>query len=90
MDYKEHNSEALAYLRDYYLRHRRPMHSSQGDIFENEGVAARLFGYIKSDSFHHMVKTTKEARTLSRPSRPTAAVFATICKSKVSTTSSMN
>ena len=28
MDYKEHYSEALAYLRDYCLRHGRPMHFS--------------------------------------------------------------
>ncbi len=28
MKQKEHYSEALAYLRDYCLRHGRPMHSS--------------------------------------------------------------
>lgn len=33
----QHYSEALTYLRDYCLRHGRPMHFSQGDIFEAEG-----------------------------------------------------
>lgn len=55
MKQKEHYSEALAYLRDYCLRHGRPMHFSAGDIFEAEGAAARLFGYIESGSFHYLV-----------------------------------
>ena len=29
------------------------MHFSQGDIFETEGTAARLFGYIESGSFRY-------------------------------------
>ena len=56
MHYKEHYSEALAYLRDYCLRHGRPMHFLAGDIFETEGAAARLFGYIESGSFHYLVR----------------------------------
>ena len=55
MKQKEHYSEALAYLRNYCLRHGRPMHFSAGDIFEAEGAAARLFGYIESGSFHYLV-----------------------------------
>ena len=56
MKQKDHYSEALAYLRDYYLRHGRLMHFSHGDIFEAEGAAARLFGYIESGSFHYLVR----------------------------------
>ena len=56
MKQKEHYSEALAYLRDYCLRHGRLMHFSHGDIFEAEGAAARLFGYIESGSFHYLVR----------------------------------
>ena len=56
MKQKEHYSEAQAYLRDYCLRHGRPMHFSAGDIFETEGTAARLFGYIESGSFHYLVR----------------------------------
>ena len=56
MHYKEHYSEALVYLRDYCLRHGRPMHFSAGDIFETEGTAARLFGYIESGSFRYLVR----------------------------------
>lgn len=59
MKQKEHYSEALAYLRDYCLRHGRPMHFSAGDIFETEGAAARLFGYIESGSFHYLVRNYK-------------------------------
>ena len=55
MKQKTHYSEALAYLRDYCLRHGRLMHFSHGDIFEAEGAAARLFGYIESGSFHYLV-----------------------------------
>ena len=55
MKQKEHYSEALAYLRDYCLRHGRPMHFSAGDIFEAEGAAARLFGYIENGNFHYLV-----------------------------------
>ena len=56
MKQKTHYSEALAYLRDYCLRHGRLMHFSHGDIFEAEGVAARLFGYIENGSFHYLVR----------------------------------
>ena len=56
MKQKTHYSEALAYLRDYCLRHGRLMHFSHGDIFETEGAAARLFGYIESGSFHYLVR----------------------------------
>ena len=56
MKQKTHYSEALAYLRDYCLRHGRLMHFSHGDIFEAEGAAARLFGYIESGSFHYLVR----------------------------------
>ena len=31
------------------------MHFSHGDIFEAEGAAARLFGYIECGSFHYLV-----------------------------------
>lgn len=56
MKQKTHYSEALAYLRDYCLRHGRLMHFSHGDIFEAEGAAARLFGYVESGSFHYLVR----------------------------------
>ena len=56
MKQKTHYSEALAYLRDYCLRHGRPMHFSTGDIFEAEGAAASRFGYIESGSFHYLVR----------------------------------
>ncbi len=56
MKQKTHYSEAQAYLRDYCLRHGRLMHFSHGDIFEAEGTAARLFGYIESGSFHYLVR----------------------------------
>ena len=56
MKQKTHYSEALAYLRDYCLRHGRLMHFSVNDIFETEGAAARLFGYIESGSFHYHVR----------------------------------
>lgn len=56
MKQKDHYSEALAYLRDYCLRHGRPMHFSAGDIFEAEGAAASRFGYIESGSFHYLVR----------------------------------
>ena len=32
------------------------MHFSVNDIFETEGAAARLFGYIESGSFHYLVR----------------------------------
>jgi CRP-like cAMP-binding protein len=56
MKQKTHYSEALAYLRNYCLHHGRAMHFSHGDIFEAEGAAASLFGYIESDSFHYLVR----------------------------------
>ena len=49
-------TQALAYLRDYCLRHGRLMHYSAGDIFETEGAVARLFGYIESGSFRYLVR----------------------------------
>ena len=59
MKQKTHYSEALAYLRDYCLRHGRLMHFSHGDIFEAEGAAARLFDYIENGSFHYLVRNYK-------------------------------
>ena len=59
MKQKEHYSEALAYLRDYCLRHGRLMHFSVDDIFETEGTAARLFGYIENGSFRYLVRNYK-------------------------------
>ena len=66
MKQKEHYSKALAYLRDRSnlfaclskncLRHGRLMHFSHGDIFEAEGAAAPLFGYIESGSFRYLVR----------------------------------
>ena len=56
MKQNSHYSEALAYLCDYCLRHGRLMHFSAGDIFETEGAAARLFGYIESGSFRYPVR----------------------------------
>ena len=56
MKQKTHYSEALAYLRDYCLRHGRLMHFSHGDIFEAEGAAASRFGYIESGSIHFLVR----------------------------------
>ena len=56
MKQKTHYSEALAYLRDYCLHHGRAMHFSHGDIYETEGAAARLFGYIESGSFRYLVR----------------------------------
>ena len=56
MKQKTHYSEALAYLRDYCLRHGRLMHFSHGDIFEAEGAAASRFDYIESGSFHYLVR----------------------------------
>ena len=64
----QHYSEALAYLRDYCLRHGRLMHFSHGDIFEAEGTVARLLGYIGSGSFHYLVRNYEGVRVLSRPS----------------------
>jgi CRP-like cAMP-binding protein len=56
MKQQNHYTQVLAYLRDYCLRHGRPMHFSTGDIFEAEGAAARLFGYIESGSIHYLVR----------------------------------
>lgn len=56
MKQPNHYTQAQAYLRDYCLRHGRLMHFSAGDIFETEGAAARLFGYIESGSFHYLVR----------------------------------
>ena len=59
MKQKTHYSEALAYLRDYCLRHGRLMLFSVDDIFETEGTAARLFGYIENGSFRYLVRNYK-------------------------------
>ncbi len=56
MKQPNHYTQALAYLRDYCLRHGRLMYFSVNDIFETEGAAARLFGYIESGSFHYLVR----------------------------------
>ena len=56
MKQKGHYSEALAYLRDYRLHHGRAMHFSHGDIFDTEGAAAHLFGYIESGCFRYLVR----------------------------------
>ena len=56
MKQQKHYTQALAYLRDYCLRHGRLMHFSVNDIFEAEGAAAHLFGYIESGSFHYLVR----------------------------------
>lgn len=56
MKQQNHYTQALAYLRDYCLFHGRPMHFARGDIFEAEGTAAHLFGYIESGSFHYLVQ----------------------------------
>ena len=62
MKQKTHYSEALAYLRDYCLRHGRAMHFSHGDIFEAEGAAASRFGYIESGSFHYLVRRSASCK----------------------------
>ena len=62
MKQKTHYSEALAYLRDYCLHHGRAMHFSHGDIFEAEGAAASLFGYIESGSFHYLVRRSASCK----------------------------
>ena len=56
MKQPNHYTQALAYLCDYCLRHGRLMHFSAGEIYETEGTAARLFGYIESGSFHYLVR----------------------------------
>ena len=56
MKQKTHYSEALAYLRDYCLRHGRLMHYDRGAMLEAEGTAAHLFGYIESGSIHYLVR----------------------------------
>ena len=62
MKQKTHYSEALAYLRDYCLRHGRLMHFSVNDIFEAEGAAAHLFGYIESGSFRYLVRRSASCK----------------------------
>ena len=56
MKQQNHYNQALAYLRDYCLRHGRLMHYERGAVLEAEGTAARLFGYIESGSFHYLVR----------------------------------
>lgn len=56
MKQQNHYNQALAYLRDYCLRHGRLMHYDRGAVLEAEGTAARLFGYIESGSIHFLVR----------------------------------
>ena len=56
MKQQNHYNQALAYLRDFCLRHGRLMHYDRGAVLEAEGTAARLFGYIESGSFHYLVR----------------------------------
>ena len=56
MKQQNHYNEALAYLRDYCLRHGRLMHYDRGAVLEAKGTAARLFGYIENGSFHYLVR----------------------------------
>ena len=56
MKQQNHYNQALAYLRDYCLRHGRLMHYDRGAVLEAEGTAARLFGYIESGSIHYLVR----------------------------------
>ena len=76
MKQQNHYTQALAYLRDYCLRHGRLMHFSAGDIFETEGAAARLFGYIESGSFHYLVRRSASCKvTLGSSNVPLAGSF---------------
>ena len=56
MKQKTHYSEALAYLRDYCLRHGRPTRFTAGQTVEAEGATASLLGYVEAGSFHYMVR----------------------------------
>lgn len=56
MKQQNHYNQALAYLRDYCLRHGRLMHYDRGAVLEAKGTAARLFGYIENGSFHYLVR----------------------------------
>lgn len=56
MKQQNHYNQALAYLRDFCLRHGRLMHYDRGAVLEAEGTAARLFGYIESGSIHYLVR----------------------------------
>ena len=56
MKQQNHYNQALAYLRDYCLRHGRLMHYDRGAVLEAEGTAAHLFGYIESGSVHYLVR----------------------------------
>ena len=56
MKQQNHYNEALAYLRDYCLRHGRLMHYDRGAMLEAEGTAAHLFGYVESGSIHYLVR----------------------------------
>ena len=56
MKQQNHYNQALAYLRDFCLRHGRLMHYERGAVLEAEGTAARLFGYIESGSIHYLVR----------------------------------
>lgn len=46
----------LEFLRTYSMEHGERRTFERGDIFEAEGAVARLFGYVKSGSFHYLVK----------------------------------
>ena len=52
MKQQNHYNQALAYLRDFCLRHGRLMHYDRGAVLEAEGTAARLsdFVYFRHDS----------------------------------------
>ena len=44
MKQQNHFNQALAYLRDFCLRHGRLMHYDRGAVLEAEDTADRLFG----------------------------------------------
>lgn len=46
----------LEVLRAYCMEHGERRTFERGDIFEAEGAVARLFGYVKSGSFHYLVR----------------------------------
>ena len=62
MKQQNHYNQALAYLRDYCLRHGRLMHYDRGAVLEAEGTAAHLFGYIESGSIHYLVRRSASCK----------------------------
>ena len=62
MKQQNHYNEALAYLRDFCLRHGRLMHYDRGAMLEAEGTAARLFGYVESGSFRYLVRRSASCK----------------------------